>query len=137
MNVVMLVGNLTRDPEMKYTSGGKAVTEFTVAVNEGTGEKRVTTFIKCEAWEETAEQVAERARKGSRVAVEGRLKVDTWNDKVTNARREKMFVTARTVNVLPSAPALTELTPEARPNVPQRAPQPQPEEEENFDDLPF
>lgn len=119
MNVVLLSGNLARDPEMRYTPTGKAVTEFTIAVNEGTGDKRVTYFIDCQAWEKTAEIVAEQARKGTRVVVEGGLLVDSWTDKESGKKRKIVRVRCRAVNV-----------------VAQQA-KPEHKEPDEFGDLPF
>lgn len=104
MNVVLLSGNLARDPEMRYTPTGKAVTEFTIAVNEGTGDKRVTHFIDCQAWERTAEIVAEQARKGSRVTVEGSLLVDSWTDKESGKKRKAVRVRCRSISVAAQLP---------------------------------
>lgn len=138
MNTALLIGNLTRDPELRYTSGGKAIAEFSIAVNKGSGENRTTTFIRCEAWEKTAEYIAERARKGGKVFVEGELKVDTWNDKETGKRREKMIVNVRSITVMTGVDFMQEVAFEPTPNVPQSKPTPRSdEEEENFDDLPF
>lgn len=102
-NVAVLVGNLTRDPEMRYIASGKAVVEFTIAVNEGFGEKRTTQFIRVVAWEKLAEAVAEMARKGNRVMVDGKLVTDSWKDK-EGKTREQTRVMARNVAVIPSRP---------------------------------
>jgi len=98
-NVAVVVGNLTRDPEMRYTPGGQAVTEFTVAVNEGFGEKRTTQFIRCVAWDKLAESVAERARKGSKVVVDGRLATDSWKNK-EGKTQERTRIIARGVQIV-------------------------------------
>lgn len=103
-NTAVLVGNLTRDPELRYVSSGKAVVEFTVAVNEGFGEKRTTQFIRVVAWDKLAEAVADNSRKGNRVIIEGKLTSDTWKDKEGRSR-EQTRVLARTVAVIPSRPA--------------------------------
>lgn len=102
-NTAVLVGNLTRDPELRYIASGKAVVEFTVAVNEGFGEKRTTQFIRVVAWERLAEAVAENARKGNRVIIEGKLTSDTWKDR-EGKPREQTRVLARTVAVIPLRP---------------------------------
>lgn len=120
-NVALLSGNLTRDPEMRYTPAGMAVTEFTVAVNEGYGEKRTTQFIRCVAFGPLAESVAERARKGVQAIVEGRLATDSWTNK-EGKKQERTKVIARTVQVIARA-----------------APSPTPAEDEEIDlsALPF
>ena len=81
MNSVSLIGRLGRDPETRYTGGGKAVTNFTIAVDDGFGENKTTSWITVVAWEKTAELAQQYLAKGSQVAVEGRLKQRTWNDK--------------------------------------------------------
>lgn len=132
MNVVLLVGNLTRDPEMRYTPGGKAVTEFTVAVNEGFGEKRTVTFIRCQAWEKLAEFIAERARKGTKVAVDGRITIDRFKDKMTQQNREMMRINCRGVDLL----SRTEPTGEPRQPTPVQS-DGEEIDEEDLRDLPF
>lgn len=102
-NVAVIVGNLTRDPEMRYTAQGKAVTEFTVAVNEGFGDKKSVVFIRCQAWDKLAETIADMARKGTRVVVEGRISIDQWNDKQNN-KREVMRIIARNCSIMSGTP---------------------------------
>ena len=102
MNLVIVSGNLTRDPEMRYTPTGKAVTEFSIALNEGSGEKRTTEYIDCVAWEKQAELVAEYCRKGRKVLVTGSYTTDSWNDKKTNEKRKKV-ITSRHLEAIWSA----------------------------------
>lgn len=101
MNVVMLVGNLVRDPEMRYIKEGKAVTSFRLAVNEGFGERKTVVYIDCQAWDSLAETIAETGRKGNRLMVEGRLSVNKWEDK-EGKKRETYRVTANNAAVVPS-----------------------------------
>ena len=103
-NVAVIGGNLVRDPELRYAKTGKPFTKFTVAVNEGVGEKRTAHFIDVTCFDFTAEQVAELARKGSRVLVEGRIVTDSWKDKEGNSRKTT-YVLGRTVAVIPRTPA--------------------------------
>jgi single-strand DNA-binding protein len=82
-NRVVLVGNLTRDPELRYTPSGTAVTEIGLAINDrrkGPGGDWIeeTTFVDVTLWERTAEVASEYLTKGSPVLIEGRLKLDTW-----------------------------------------------------------
>jgi single-strand DNA-binding protein len=82
-NKVMLMGNLTRDIELRHTPGNQAVAKIGLAVNRrfttGDGEKREeTTFIDCEAWGKTAETMSKYLTKGKPVFIEGRLKLDQW-----------------------------------------------------------
>lgn len=76
LNKVMLIGNLGRDPEMRYTQNGKAVATFSMAVTGGA--KDTTEWVQITAWEKTAELCAEYLAKGRRVYVEGRLHTETW-----------------------------------------------------------
>src|SRR3972149_548415 len=97
-NKVILVGNLTKDPELRYTSGGIAVTNFSVAVNRvyttKEGEKREeVSFFDVAAWRKLAENCGEYLKKGAPVLVEGRLKEDRWEDEEGN-RRSKMKIEA-------------------------------------------
>ena len=75
MNIAILMGRLTRDPELKYTSNGKAYTTFTLAVQKTKDEAE---FIDCVAWEKTAENIAEYFRKGNRILIQGRLSVSSY-----------------------------------------------------------
>jgi len=84
MNNVALHGNFGADPELKYTGTGKAVCNFRVGVNSGFGEKRETEWVNCVAWEKTAEKVAELGRKGKEVAIFGRMKTKSWEDRNGN-----------------------------------------------------
>jgi single-strand DNA-binding protein len=98
LNKVMLMGNLTRDPELRYTPSGNAVVKFGIAINrrwrdQQTNEQREeTTFVECEAWNSTAETINQYLRKTHPVFIEGRLKLDQWTDKATGQKRSKLFV---------------------------------------------
>lgn len=98
-NVVILTGNLTRDPEMKYTPNGHAVTNFTIAVNDGFGDKQDTDFIECTVWRKVAEAVTNYCRKGTKVTVQGKLKQQAWKDKDGN-NRKRIYVRAQRVEFL-------------------------------------
>jgi len=106
-NKVILVGNLTRDPELRYTPKGTAVTKIGLAVNRvwtsETGEKKEeVTFVDVDMFGRTAENVAQYMRKGSPLLVEGRLRLDQWDDKQTGQKRSKLCVVAETVQFLGS-----------------------------------
>ena len=75
MNLVVVSGRMARDPELRYTSGGKAYTNFTLAVQKTKDEAE---FIDCVAWEKTAETIAEYFRKGNRILIQGRLSVNSY-----------------------------------------------------------
>ncbi|HRP63886.1 MAG TPA: single-stranded DNA-binding protein [Phycisphaerales bacterium] len=91
-NKVLLMGNLTRDIELKHTPSGQVVGNIGLAVNRryktNEGEQREeTTFVDCEAWGRTAEVMNQYLSKGRPVFIEGRLKLDTWQDKDGSNRR--------------------------------------------------
>ena len=79
MNKIMLVGRLTKDPELRYTQSGTAVTSFTLAVNRRFSKEKEADFINCVAWQKTGEFVAEYFKKGSALGLEGRLQVRTYD----------------------------------------------------------
>lgn len=91
-NTVTLVGNLTEDPELRFTPSGRQVANFTVAVNRrfknqsGDWEDKLDGFFRCSCWAELAENVAESLNKGSRVVVVGRLQQRSWEDAEGNRR---------------------------------------------------
>ncbi|MCX7872603.1 MAG: single-stranded DNA-binding protein [Verrucomicrobiae bacterium] len=96
-NKVILMGNITRDPELRYTPKGMPVTRITVAVNRRwkaeTGELREeTTFIDVDAFGSQAELIAKHLRKGNPILIEGRLRQHTWEDKQTNQKRSILRV---------------------------------------------
>jgi single-strand DNA-binding protein len=96
-NKVMLMGNLTRDVEIRHTSGNTAVGNFGLAVNRRfktqSGEQREeVTFIDCEAWGRTAEVMSQYLSKGRSVFIEGRLKLDQWEDRNGGGKRSKLSV---------------------------------------------
>ena len=106
-NKVMLLGNLTRDPEVKYTPKGTAVTELGLAVNRtyttDGGEKREeTTFVDITMWGRQAEIAGEYHKKGRPLFVEGRLQLDTWDDKQTGQKRSKLRVVCENFQMLGS-----------------------------------
>jgi single-strand DNA-binding protein len=97
-NKVILLGNLTRDPELRYTPKGSAVARLGLAVNRKytteTGESREeVTFIDIDAWGKQAEVIGQYCKKGSPLFVEGRLKLDQWDDKNTGQKVSKLRVT--------------------------------------------
>ncbi len=97
-NKVLLMGNLTRDPQLRYTPSQMAVCDFGIAVNEKfttkAGEKREdVAFIDITAWGKTAELINQYFQKGKPIFIEGRLKYDTWEDKQGGGKRHKLTVT--------------------------------------------
>lgn len=90
LNAIMIMGRLTRDPELRRTGSGLAVTSFTLAVDRdftGQDGTRETDFLDCVAWRQTGEFVAKYFRKGSMAVVSGRLEIRTWTDKDGNKRK--------------------------------------------------
>ncbi len=86
MNTVILIGNLARDPELRYTNNGKAVANLTVAVNRGFGKDNEADFIRVVVWEKQAENCANYLAKGRKVAVQGRLQVSSYEAKDGSTR---------------------------------------------------
>ena len=90
LNVAIIMGRLTRDPELRRTNSGKPVASFTVAVDRDyapEGQEKETDFIDCVAWNGTAEFVQKYFSKGSMIVVNGRLQLRNWTDKEGNKRR--------------------------------------------------
>ena len=103
-NKVMLMGNLTRDPELRYTSNGSAVTSFGLAVNrkfkQGDEQKEDVCFVDITVWGKQGENCAEYLSKGRPVFVEGRLQYSTWES--DGQKKSKLDVVANTVQFLGS-----------------------------------
>src|ERR671929_1228697 len=108
-NKVILLGNLTRDPEVRYTPKGSAVADLGVAVNRQytleSGEKREeVTFVDVTLWGRTAEIAGEYLKKGRPVMIEGRLQLDSWDDKQTGQKRSKLKVMGEMMQMLGPRP---------------------------------
>jgi single-strand DNA-binding protein len=106
-NKVLLMGNLTRDPELRHTPSNMAVANIGLAVNRryrtGEGEQREeTTFVDCDVFGRTAEVMCQYLKKGSPVFVEGRLRLDEWNDKTSGDKRTKLKVVVENFQFLDS-----------------------------------
>lgn len=99
INQVILMGRLTRDPEMRTTSSGKSIVSFSLAVDRG-GQSEQTDFFDITAWEKLAELVSQYLSKGRRCLVQGRLQQDSWDDKETGKKRSKIVVVATDVTFL-------------------------------------
>src|SRR5215472_13394128 len=107
-NKVILVGNLTRDPELRYTPKGTAIAKIGLAVNrvwtnEAGEKKEEVTFVDVDIFGRTAENVGQYMRKGRPILIEGRLRLDQWDDKQTGQKKSKLGVVAETVQFLGSA----------------------------------
>lgn len=107
-NKVMLMGNLTRDPEVRYTPKGSAVTDLALAVNRvytttDTNERREeVTYVDVVLWGRQAEIAGQYLKKGRPIFIEGRLQMDTWEDKQTGQKRSKIRVVGETMHFLDS-----------------------------------
>ncbi len=106
-NKVILAGNLTRDPELRYTPKGTAIVRLTLAINRTwkseTGEnKEEVSFIDVDAFARQAEVIAQYLKKGRPLLVEGRLRQDTWEDKQTNQKKSKILVVLENFQFLDS-----------------------------------
>ena len=152
-NKVILVGNLTRDPELRYTPKGMAIAKVGLAVNrvwtnEAGEKKEEVTFVDVDVFGRTAENLAQYMRKGSPILIEGRLRLDQWDDKQTGQKRSKLGVVGEVVQFLSSgnrggegggeAPPASS-APRSRPSAPS-APAPDSEPDvapHEGDDVPF
>jgi single-strand DNA-binding protein len=99
INQVILMGRLTRDPEMRTTTTGKSIASFSIAVDRG-GQDDQTDFFDVTAWEKLGELVNQYLSKGRRCLVQGRLRQDSWDDKETGKKRSKVEVVATDVTFL-------------------------------------
>ena len=153
LNKVMLIGNLTRDPELRVTPKGTAICQFSLAVNrkfrdEAGADREEVTYVDIEAWGKSGENIAKYCTKGRPLFVEGRLRLDQWEDKTTKEKRSRMKVvcdnfqflgTGRAEGGAPGAEGAGEQprynAPAARPGAPRPS---APAAQENLDeDVPF
>ena len=143
-NKVILIGNLTRDPELRYTPKGMAIAKIGIAVNRSwkseTGEmKEEVTFVDVDAFGRTAENIGQYFKKGRPIFIEGRLKLDQWEDKQTNQKRSKLGVVLETFQFMDSKGAGDGDGP--RPSRPSSAAKPPPSDGDapppEDDDVPF
>lgn len=107
LNKVMLIGNVTRDLEVRFTPKGTAVTDLGLAVNRirtsESGERiEEVTFVDVTLWGRQAENAGQYLSKGSPVYIEGRLQLDSWDDKATGQKRSKLRVIGENMQFLPS-----------------------------------
>lgn len=153
-NKVILAGNLTRDPELRYTPKGTAIAKLSLAVNRRwTGEDGQTreevTYVDIDAFGKQAEVISQYLRKGGGLLLEGRLKLDQWDDKQTGQKRSRLGVTLESFTFIGGRPEGAGSGPSAPPaSVPGRvsgnrpaAPAPAPADGEGAppddDDVPF
>lgn len=107
-NKVIVMGNLTRDPQVRHTPGGAAVADIGLAVNrtwfdkQTNSKKEEVTFVDVTLWGRTAEVAGEYLTKGRPVLIEGRLQMDTWQDKESGQNRSKLKVVCENMTMLQS-----------------------------------
>lgn len=141
------MGNLTRDPETRTTPNGSTICKIGLAVNRTftgqDGQKREeVTFVDCDAFGKTADNISRWMSKGRPILIEGRLRLDQWEDKNTGQARSKLGVTIESFQFVggrdeastPQAPAPR---PAQRQEAPRRAPQPPQNSADVDDDVPF
>lgn len=116
INQVILMGRLTRDPEMRTTTTGKSIASFSLAVDRG-GQDDQADFFDVTAWEKLGELVNQYLSKGRRCLVQGRLRQDSWDDKDTGKKRSKVEIVATDVTFLdgPSADTGSSAAPSSAP----------------------
>lgn len=105
-NQVTLLGNLTRDPELRYTPKGTAVAKIGLAINrvwkdESGQQKEETTFVDVDAWGKQAETLAQYVKKGRALLISGRLKLDAWDDSKTGQKRSRLGVVLESFTFIP------------------------------------
>ena len=108
-NRVIIMGNLTSDPELRYTPKGTAIAQLTLAVNrkwksESGEKKEEVSFVDCNAWGRTAETIGQYMKKGRPLLVEGRLKQETWTDKQTQKQRSALKVVIESFSFVDTNP---------------------------------
>ena len=135
MNRVCLSGRLVRDPEMKYTQSGTALCKFSIATDDRKkdGDKWVDdpTFIDMTAWGKRGETLAQYKRKGDTLIVEGRVKLETWDDKQSGQKRSRLVIAPDKIE-WPGKNDSSNQRPAQTQATQAQAPAPQPE-----DDVPF
>jgi single-strand DNA-binding protein len=148
LNRVLLIGNLTRDPEVRFTPKGTAVAEIGLAVNrvysgEDGERKEETTFVDVTLWARQAEVAGQYLKKGRPVFIEGRLQLDSWEDKQTGQKRSRLRVVGENLQLLGSRQDAEGASPIASPRRsspagPASRPEPRdPDLDAEPDDIPF
>jgi len=139
MNVICLIGRLTREPELRYTTSNIPVCRFTIAVDRkyaGEGQQK-TDFINCVAWRSTAEFVSKYFDKGVRIGVTGSLQINTWE----NEEGKKMYSAEVLVNSIDFADGKKDVSTSAQPKVKVNKSEDEPQfialDDGAWDDIPF
>lgn len=134
LNKVMLIGNLTRDPEIRHTAKGTMVGEISLAINrvwnnEQNVRQEETTFVEVTLWGRQAELAQKYMTKGRGVFIEGRLHLDVWTDKQSGQNRTKLKVIGEGIQFLPDG--------KKREESPQQQAEQPPEDFDDDDDIPY
>ena len=146
LNRVTLIGNLTRDPELRHTPKGTAVAELGMAINrdwkdESGNKQSETTFLDVVLWGRQAEIAQQYLTKGKPVYIEGRLQMETWDDKETGKKRSKLKIVGEQMQFLGSAKDSGDLgerlAPQSRPQQQQRQQAAPADDFQDDDDIPF
>lgn len=109
LNKVMLIGNLTKDPELRVTPKGSSICSFSIAINrkfkeDGGADREEVTYVDVEAWGKRGEAIAKYLTKGRPIYLEGRLRLDQWEDKNTKEKRSRMKVVMEDFQFIGSKP---------------------------------
>lgn len=142
-NKVILIGNLTRDPSVKYTTGGTAIAEIGLAVNRDWFDKTTNqkksevTFVDVTYFGKIAEVIGEYMKKGSSMLVEGRLSLDSWDDKATGQKRTKLKVVGEQMTMLGGRSGGQDRQQDHGSEPQQSEPQPEPSYQGGSDEVPF
>lgn len=121
-NIIVIAGNLTRDPELRYTPAGTAVCNLGLAnsqkfVGKDGQQNKRTTFVRVTCWEKQAETAAASLKKGDPVLIEGQLSMDSWTDNKTGEKRTTLEIRANRVQFLAPRHATSEHAEEGPGNV--------------------
>ena len=140
MNSYQTIGRLTRDPETKYTTGGKSITSFAIALDVGFGNNKKTIFWECKLWGERGETFAKYVAKGHQVGIESRIEQEEWTDKASGEQRKKLVLVVNDFTLISNGEKKQQGLPASKEDAQQRTtrniPRAQPQED-NGDDVPF
>lgn len=141
LNKVMLIGNLTRDPELRVTPKGTAICSFSLAMNrkfkdDSGAEREEVTYADCEAWGKSGENISKYCVKGRPLFVEGRLKLDVWSDKTTQEKKSRMKIVVENFQFLSDGRREAD-SGQSTPTSQQPNPKPAPPQENLDEDVPF
>jgi single-strand DNA-binding protein len=142
INHSIIGGNLTRDPQIKFTAGNHCVATFSIAANrrwkDSQGEQREDViFLDCEAWGRTAEIIGQHFNKGKAILLEGRLKQDSWDDKETGKKRTRISLVVERFHFVGSSPSAAPTESAESEPAPTHAPPTSSKRSSNDDEPPF